>query len=121
MKSFSILAGLVGLASASNWNETWTHSSSSASSSSSSSAIKPTGWSSDSSSSVWVKPTGWTPEHSSWASSSSVEPNATSTLVTYVTTTVCPATTVINGHTSIFTTTSTLTVTSCKGGCHKPT
>ncbi|KAH0389367.1 hypothetical protein KCU89_g16755, partial [Aureobasidium melanogenum] len=105
MKSFSILAGLVGLASASNWNETWTHSSSSASSSSSSSAVKPTGWSSDSSSSVWVKPTGWssgssspvwvkptgwTPEHSSWAPSSSVEPNATSTLVTYVTTTVCP-------------------------------
>ncbi|KAG9542448.1 hypothetical protein KCU79_g18046, partial [Aureobasidium melanogenum] len=82
MKSFSILAGLVGLASASNWNETWTHSSSSASSSSSSSVIKPTGWSSDSSSSVSIKPSGWTPEHSSWAPSSSVEPNATSTLVT---------------------------------------
>ncbi|THW28114.1 hypothetical protein D6D23_02211 [Aureobasidium pullulans] len=178
MKSFSILAGLVGLASASNWNETWTHSSSSTSWSatdvtSSSSWVpehKPTGWSSESSSSSvpahkptgWVpesssssvpvhKPTGWVPESSSSASvhkpsgwvpeSSSSAPswkptgwvpehsssvstvtkdNATSTLVTYVTTTVCPVSTVINGHTSVYTTTSTLTVTSCKGGC-KPT
>ncbi|THV72743.1 hypothetical protein D6D28_03758 [Aureobasidium pullulans] len=179
MKSFSILAGLVGLASASNWNETWTHSSSSTSWSatdvtSSSSWVpehKPTGWSSESSSSSvpahkptgWVpesssssvpvhKPTGWVPESSSSASvhkpsgwvpeSSSSAPswkptgwvpehsssvstvtkdNATSNLVTYVTTTVCPATTIISGHTSVYVTTSTLTVTSCKGSCGKPT
>jgi len=43
------------------------------------------------------------------------------TVVTYVTTTICPATStkVVSGTTQVvtYTTTSILTVTSCKGGC----
>jgi hypothetical protein len=138
MKSFSILAGLIGLASASNWNETWTHAPSSSASrsestlaSSSSSSVpehlptgwvKPTGWT-ESSSAPEHKPTGWT--ESSSVASSSVEHNATSTLVTYLTTTICPTTYLTTSagktYTQTTTLTSVLTVTSCKGGCSKPT
>ena len=74
MKSFSILAGLIGLASAS-WNETWTHSPSSSDVHSSPSV-------SEHPSNTWVKPTGWS--ESSSVATSSAEHNATSTLVTYL-------------------------------------